>query len=148
MKAWQKRLSLIIIAIAMLAAGVAIVLKVFNDNILFFYSPSDLKEKSISASSKKIRIGGLVKDGSITSEGDQLTFIITDLNKEITVTYQGIPPALFKEGQGAVILGTLQKDGKFKANEILAKHDENYMPKEVADSIKKWGQWKEGEKTY
>ena len=108
----------------------------------FFYSPSDIKEKSINTD-KQIRIGGLVKNGSLSKSEDGITvrFEVTDLKYSIPTVYRGPLPDLFRENQGVVAEGHLSK-GTFRAKTILAKHDENYMPKEVADSLKKAGKWK------
>jgi cytochrome c-type biogenesis protein CcmE len=132
--------SLVILTfIFFIGLSVALVTKVFNESILFFYTPSEVLEKKPS---KIFRLGGLVKDGSIRKEADgQVLFIVTDYEAEIEVCYHGILPALFKENQGVVALGQLV-DGGFTAKEILAKHDENYMPKEVADKLKKNKYWR------
>jgi len=110
---------------------------------VFYFSPSELKNsKNISG---VFRVGGLVKDGSIhyLEDKETLEFVITDTQSDLVIRYKGIIPALFKEGQGTVALGKLDESGIFMAKELLAKHDENYMPPEVAKSIKKAGQWKE-----
>jgi cytochrome c-type biogenesis protein CcmE len=114
-----------------------LVLKNFKDNLTFFLTPTQLKEGQ-DAHEKNIRIGGLVKTNSLVrSESDlKVTFIITDNQNDVSVTYRGILPDLFKEGKGAVVGGRLDKDGHFEATEVLAKHDENYMPPEVAKALK------------
>lgn len=127
-----------------MSVAVAIILNNFSDNMVFFYSPHELEEKNISGD-RTIRIGGLVKQESVKKQDNGLTeFIITDLKDEITIIYQGILPPMFREGQGMVAKGKLN-DNKFIADELLTKHDENYMPPEVADALKKSGKWKEGE---
>ncbi|MCE2991306.1 MAG: cytochrome c maturation protein CcmE [Candidatus Jidaibacter sp.] len=138
MKPWKKRFVLIILILASVAIGAGIILKTFNENILFFYSPTDLIERNIAPSSKIIRVGGLVKIGSIKKINDnsEIEFIITDNQNELTIHYSGILPNLFKEKQGTVALGVLKTPNYFEAKELLAKHDENYIPKEIADTLK------------
>ena len=137
----QRRLVLIGSGLGVLAFAVALMLNALKDSIVFFNSPTDVVEKHI-APGVHIRLGGLVKPGSMV-RGDQLTvrFEVTDGNQAITVAYQGILPDLFREGQGVVAEGALDSTGVFKAASVLAKHDENYMPKEVADALKKQGHW-------
>lgn len=117
-------------------------LRSFNNNIVFFISPSDIKEEHYSTD-KIIRIGGLVKENSLNfiKNGEITEFIITDLNKDISVLYEGILPNLFREGQGMVAKGKFNDNNIFIALELLTKHDENYMPKEVVESLKKQGKW-------
>ncbi|MDF3047831.1 MAG: ccmE [Candidatus Midichloriaceae bacterium] len=138
MKPWKKRFVFVILILASVAIGVGIILKTFNENILFFYSPTDLLEHKITPSSKIIRVGGLVKIGSIKkiNGSSEIEFTITDNQNELIVHYNGILPNLFKEKQGTVALGALKTQNYFEANELLAKHDENYTPKEVASSLK------------
>lgn len=142
-KSWQNRALFIGISAILFTIGLVIIFKVFNDNIVFYFSPSELNSKKHS--SGLIRVGGLVKEGSIhyLEDKETLSFIITDLEAELEVHYKGIIPTLFKDGQGTVALGQLNESGVFIAKELLAKHDENYMPPEVAKSIKKSGQWKD-----
>ncbi len=136
MKAKYKRLMTVLLVMASVAVGVGIILKTFNDNILFFFSPTDLIEKNVKPSGKLIRVGGVVKPGSINRVAvDEVKFIITDNQNELMVSYVGILPNLFKEKQGTIVLGSLIDRNHIKAKELLAKHDENYMPKEVADSL-------------
>ncbi len=139
----QRRLVLIGSAVAVLAVAAALVLSALNDSIVFFNSPTDVVEKHVTPG-KRFRLGGLVKTGTIV-RGDDLAvrFEVTDGNRDITVAYKGILPDLFREGQGVVTEGALDNAGVFKADSVLAKHDENYMPKEVADSLKKQGHWKD-----
>ena len=123
---------------------VFLVLKSLEDNIVYFFSPTDINEKILSNEidlSKRIRIGGLVKENSILKEGKKISFKIHDGIDEILVIYNGILPDLFREEQGIVALGKIENKN-FSAIEILAKHDENYMPKEVSDMLKKNGKWK------
>jgi cytochrome c-type biogenesis protein CcmE len=141
----QRRLALIGSCLAVLGIAVALVLGALKDAIVFFNSPSDVVEKQIPPGSR-IRLGGLVKEGSVVkSENLQVNFAVTDGKNTIQVAYQGLLPDLFREGQGVVTEGALDRAGMFKADNVLAKHDENYMPKEVADALKKQGHWKEGE---
>ena len=138
----QRRFSLIGIALAVLALAVALVLSALKDSIVFFNSPTEVVEKNIEPGTR-LRIGGLVKEGSV-SRGDGLAvrFAVTDGNRTVPVAYQGVLPDLFREGQGVVAEGALDPSGTFRADSVLAKHDETYMPKEVADALKKQGHWK------
>ena len=137
----RRRLVLIGGALGVLAVAVALMLNALRDSIVFFNSPSDVAEKHIAAGTR-IRIGGLVKPGSVT-RGDNLkiSFDVTDGDRDIAVAYQGVLPDLFREGQGVVASGRIGPDGTFRASEILAKHDENYMPREVADALRRAGHW-------
>ena len=112
-------------------------LKSLQDNVVYFFSPTEIYNKSEISFNKKIRIGGLVKMGSINKEGNIINFIITDLKNEITVSYSGLVPNLFSEGKGVVAEGKLNDKKYFIANKILAKHDENYMPPEVSKALEK-----------
>jgi len=130
-----------------LAGGVAAVLVIFalQDNVLFFYSPSDLAAHPPTAG-RAIRIGGLVQQGSVKrGAGLEVDFVVTDGKHTVPVRYSGVLPDLFREGQGVVALGAPAPDGAFVASEILAKHDERYMPREVVDALKRSGRWQEGE---
>ncbi len=139
----QRRLTLIGAGIGVFALAVGLVLYALTDSIVFFSSPSDLAEKHL-APGTRIRLGGLVVPGSIVkSEKLNVRFEVTDGNKAIGVSYQGILPDLFREGQGVVAEGVLDPSGAFKADTVLAKHDERYMPKEVADALKKSGHWED-----
>ena len=139
----QRRLVLIGSALAVLGVAVALVLGALRDSIVFFNSPSDVVEKHI-APGARIRLGGLVKQGSVVrGENLQVRFDVTDGKSTIRVAYQGLLPDLFREGQGVVTEGALDGAGTFKADSVLAKHDEKYMPKEVADSLKQQGHWKD-----
>jgi cytochrome c-type biogenesis protein CcmE len=143
----QRRLTLIGASLGVLGFAAGLVLYALNDAIVFFNSPSDVVEKHV-APGARIRLGGLVKPGSLT-RGDNLAvhFEVTDGSKTVPVTYTGILPDLFREGQGVVAEGALEPGGTFKADNVLAKHDEMYMPKEVADALKKQGHW-QGEAGY
>jgi len=138
----QRRLALIGTGLAVIAVAVALVLSALRESIVFFNSPTDVAEKHI-APGKRIRLGGLVKPGSLV-RGEELAvrFEVTDGNRAIPVAYNGILPDLFREGQGVVAEGVLDSAGVFRADTVLAKHDEKYMPKEVADALKKQGHWK------
>jgi len=138
----QRRLTLIGAGLGVLGLAAGLVLYALNDAIVFFNSPTDVAEKHIAPGSR-IRLGGLVKPGTL-SRGDNLSvrFEVTDGNKSVQVSYTGILPDLFREGQGVVTEGALDGTGHFKADSVLAKHDETYMPKEVADALKKQGHWK------
>jgi cytochrome c-type biogenesis protein CcmE len=139
----QRRLVLIGSGLAVLAVAVALMLNAFRDSIVFFNSPSDVAEKHVPPGTR-IRLGGLVKDGSVVrAENLVIRFDVTDGKSEIPVHYQGVLPDLFREGQGVVAEGELGSGGVFNADTILAKHDETYMPKEVADALKKSGHWKD-----
>jgi cytochrome c-type biogenesis protein CcmE len=139
----QRRLTLIGAALGVLALAVALVLAALKDSIVFFNSPTDVVEKSIKPGTR-IRVGGLVKEGSV-QRGDSLAvrFEVTDGKSTVAVAYQGLLPDLFREGQGIVAEGALDPSGTFRADSVLAKHDETYMPKEVADALKKQGHWKD-----
>lgn len=139
----QRRLVLIGSAMAVLGFAVALMLNALRDSIVFFNSPSDVVEKHVAAGTR-IRLGGLVKDGSLV-RGDNMSvrFEVTDGKNGIPVNYQGALPDLFREGQGVVAEGALDASGNFRADSILAKHDEKYMPKEVADALKRSGHWKD-----
>jgi len=141
----QRRLTLIGIAGAVLAGALGLILFALNDQIVFFQSPTDIVEKGVPPG-QRIRLGGLVEDGSIERSGNaNVRFKVTDTANVVTVTYTGILPDLFREGQGVVTEGTVGPDGVFVADSVLAKHDENYMPKEVAESLKQQGVWQGAE---
>ena len=140
----QRRLILIGASLGVLAIAAALVLSALRDSIVFFNSPTDIAEKH-PAPGTRIRIGGLVKTGSL-QRGDNLLvrFEVTDGKNDIAVRYQGIVPDLFREGQGVVAEGKIELGGTFVADTVLAKHDERYMPREVVDALKKSGRWQEG----
>ncbi|MGQ0443987.1 MAG: cytochrome c maturation protein CcmE [Beijerinckiaceae bacterium] len=140
----RRRLGLISAALATLGLALGLVLVALRDNIVFFYGPSELVQKAPHAG-QRLRIGGLVREGSLVREGGQtVRFAVTDKIQEVEVTYTGLLPDLFREGQGVVAEGTLGEDKLFRADSILAKHDERYMPRDVADAFKKQGVWREG----
>ena len=140
MKRKHKRLTFVVIALCMLGAAAGLILTALEDNIVFFFSPTDLIEKK-PGPERRLRLGGLVAENSVEKPGDGVTmFTVTDTANTVVVRYRGVLPDLFREGQGVVTEGKLQ-NGVFHAEEVLAKHDENYMPPEVADAIKKSGQW-------
>jgi cytochrome c-type biogenesis protein CcmE len=139
----QRRLVLIGSAVGVLGLAVALVLGALKDSIVFFNSPTDLVEKHIPAGSR-LRVGGLVKQGSVVrGENLAVRFDVTDGKSTVQVAFTGLLPDLFREGQGIVAEGALDATGTFKADSVLAKHDEKYMPKEVADALKQQGLWKE-----
>lgn len=137
----QRRLTFLGSAMAVLIVAVALVLTALQDTLMFFYSPSDLDQTGPQVN-EAFRLGGLVKEGSVEQMQDGVVaFTITDLAATVPVRYKGILPDLFREGQGVVTQGRLNDQGVFVADEVLAKHDENYMPAEVADALKESGQW-------
>src|SRR5437899_9102924 len=139
----QRRLTLIGGSLAVLAVAAALVLNAMRDSIVFFSTPAMVAEKHVAAG-KKFRLGGLVQPGSLV-RGDNLavTFQVVDGSASLPVAYQGILPDLFREGQGVVAEGALDGSGVFKADTVLAKHDETYMPRDVADALKRQGHWKD-----
>lgn len=150
MKPKYKRLRFLVLSLLVMAGAATAILYSFRDNLVFFYTPSQLVEKQQAGEvnlSQALRIGGVVKSGSVQNiPGGGLSFTITDLSHEVPVTYRGLVPSLFREGQGIVAQGTLGTDGHMNAATILAKHDENYMPREVVDALKASGRWQEGGK--
>ena len=146
MKRKHRRLTFVVIGLGLLGVATGLFLTALEDNIVFFYSPTDVLEKT-PPPGKRIRIGGLVEAGSVRKApgSARVSFRVTDLMNDLAVTYEGLLPDLFREGQGVVAEGRLL-DGEFRADEVLAKHDENYMPPEVAEALKKSGRWTEMEK--
>jgi len=142
----RRRLYAVLSGLTMLGVAAALVLFALEDNLVFFHSPSDVVEKSVAAG-QRIRLGGLVETGSVQRSGGTVSFKITDMKTAIPVRFAGIVPDLFREGQGVIADGTLDASGNFIASEVLAKHDEQYMPPEVADALKRAGHWKETEGT-
>ena len=133
----KNRLS-IFIALSVISILIIIfIFKALEDNVLYFYSPSEIKSENDTIFNKSIRIGGMVKNGSIQSNENEIKFIVTDFKNEIIVSYKGTVPALFLEGKGAVVEGKLRDKKYFIAKRILAKHDENYMPPEIKESLEK-----------
>jgi cytochrome c-type biogenesis protein CcmE len=138
----QRRFAMIGSAGAVLALAAGLVLFALRDSVAFFRSPAEVAEQKVKPG-ERFRLGGLVEAGTVDKGvGDRIAFAVTDGKATIKVSYQGILPDLFREGQGVVTEGVLQADGSFKADTVLAKHDETYMPREVADALKKQGQWK------
>lgn len=145
MKPKHQRLLFVVISMVFLCMGTLLTMSAFRSNLIFFYSPTDLQKyiyENKHQEEKILRIGGLVKAGSIKNNDDNVGFIITDGNSDIEVSYKGIVPNLFREGQGCIAEGSLSADGKFIAQRILAKHDEKYMPREVVDALKRSGKWR------
>ena len=137
----QRRLTLIGSAGVVLAVAIGLILFALSDQIVFFQSPTDIAEKAIPAG-QRIRLGGLVEEGTVVrADNAQVSFRVTDTVNTVAVTYKGILPDLFREGQGVVAEGAVGPDGVFVADSVLAKHDENYMPKEVAEALKDKGVW-------
>lgn len=135
----QKRGAVIAGGVATLAVAAILVLFALRDSVVFFHTPSDISEKNVPAE-QRIRLGGLVAQGSVVrGQGTQVSFKVTDTLKEIPVTFDGVLPDLFREGQGVVTEGMMRADGSFAADSVLAKHDENYMPPEVAKSLEARG---------
>lgn len=141
----QRRLMFIGSAGAVLAVALGLILFALNDQIVFFQSPSDIAKQTVPAG-QRIRLGGLVEEGSVArSDNAEVSFRVTDMENTVAVTYKGILPDLFREGQGVVTEGVLNAGGVFVADSVLAKHDENYIPKEVAEALKDQGHWQGGE---
>jgi len=137
----KKRLSLIVLMVVGVSVGVGFALNALNENIMFFFSPADIQAGKAPVN-KDFRIGGVVVEGTVARPGEGLTveFVLTDNDSDVKVKYTGILPDLFREGQGIIANGRLNESGEFIAAEVLAKHDENYMPPEVMDAMKKSGQ--------
>lgn len=139
-----RRLSLIAAALAIVGVAAGLSLYALSDSIVFFLSPSEVVRKSV-APGARLRIGGMVKTGSVVKSTDQnVAFVLTDGAHDLKVVYQGLLPDLFREGQGVVAEGVLEAGGEMRAETVLAKHDERYMPREVVDALKKQGRWQEG----
>ncbi|MBL8594542.1 MAG: cytochrome c biogenesis protein CcmE [Kaistia sp. SCN 65-12] len=136
----QKRLAIIAGLGVVLAFSATLIFMALRDQIVFFYSPSEIHEKAIAAGTP-IRLGGLVKAGTWKREGETSDFVVTDGQTEMATHYVGLLPDLFREGQGVVIEGSVTPEGTFAATNVLAKHDENYMPKELVEELKKRGEW-------
>jgi cytochrome c-type biogenesis protein CcmE len=143
MKPKHQRLAFVLFSVSFLMIAVLFTLRAFDENLVYFYSPSDVLAKP-PAPLQKIRLGGLVAEGSIKKmAGANITFVVTDGVKDISVRYTGVLPSLFRESQGVIAEGAFDDAQAFIATTILAKHDENYMPKEVVDALKKSGKWRE-----
>ena len=139
----RKRLWLLLGSLAVLGVAATLVLTALNDNIVFFYSPTQVAEKK-PGPERRFRLGGLVVPGSVKKDGPEVRFTVTGLQKTVAAVYRGLLLDLFREGQGVIAEGTLGPDGVFLARDVLAKHDENYMPPEVAKALKESGRWNEG----
>ncbi|PWJ85310.1 cytochrome c-type biogenesis protein CcmE [Pseudaminobacter salicylatoxidans] len=140
----QKRLSVIAVGAAFLIGATALTFYALGQKASYFFMPADLQAATLQPG-QRIRLGGLVENGSIVrGQGTQVSFAVTDQENTVKVTYTGILPDLFREGQGVITEGSFGSDGVFVADSVLAKHDENYMPKEVADSLKAKGVWEDG----
>jgi cytochrome c-type biogenesis protein CcmE len=135
MKPRHKKFAIAGGVLAVVGIATALVLNAFQSNLVFFYSPSQIASKE-APTGRTFRLGGLVQEGSVKRDGVQVNFVVTDTAQTVAVKYSGILPDLFKEGKGVVAQGQL-KDGVFEAREVLAKHDENYMPPEAAEALKK-----------
>jgi cytochrome c-type biogenesis protein CcmE len=145
MKRKTLRLYLLAASLCLLGVAVGLVLYAFQSRIVYFFSPSDIAADR-PATGRTVRLGGLVEAGSVARSGDGATinFKVTDLKNTVAVSYRGVLPDLFREGQGVVVEGAYGSDGNFTASEVLAKHDEKYMPPEVAKALKESGRWQEG----
>jgi len=141
----QKRMTTILGGVAVLGLAAGIALYALSDAIVFFYTPSEVAAKEVQPG-QRIRLGGLVENGSLVRGTDaNISFVVTDMTRTLPVTYRGQLPDLFREGQGVVAEGSLDATGTFQADTVLAKHDETYMPKDVADRLKEQGVWREGQ---
>lgn len=145
MKRKHKRLTFVALGGLLIAVAVGLMLSAFEESIVFFRSPTDVAQGEVKGD-ERFRLGGLVAEGSVVAGADgQVSFVVTDTAETVAVSYTGILPDLFREGQGVVAEGRIV-DGVFVADEVLAKHDENYMPPEVAEALKEAGQWQGGDK--
>ena len=140
----RRRLYVLLLCLIGLGTATALTLVAFQDHLVFFYTPTDIATKPVPRD-RNLRIGGLVEVGSVERAGDrpEIRFRVTDLEKAVPVVFSGVVPDLVREGQGVVANGRLGADGIFRANELLARHDENYMPTEVAEALKRSGRWQE-----
>ena len=138
----QKRLLIIAGVGAVLAIALGLILTALSNQIVFFYTPSEAQARHVAVG-QAIRLGGLVKNGSWKKDGNNNTFVLSDGKGEMTAHFDGILPDLFREGQGIVAEGSMSADGSFNATNVLAKHDENYIPKEIVDDLKKRGEWRD-----
>ncbi|HLX97796.1 MAG TPA: cytochrome c maturation protein CcmE [Roseiarcus sp.] len=140
-----RRLALIAVSLAVIGAAAGLSLYALSGSIVFFLSPTEVVQKAVEPG-RRLRIGGLVKPGSLVKSPNQtVAFVLTDGATDLKVAYQGLLPDLFREGQGVVAEGVLEAPGRMRAETILAKHDERYMPREVVEALKKQGRWQEGE---
>jgi cytochrome c-type biogenesis protein CcmE len=137
----KQRLMLVVVALALLGGATGLVLAALSDSVAFFATPTDIARGAVEAD-RRFRLGGLVVPGSVARSDDgTVRFELTDEASQVLVSYKGLLPDLFREGQGIVAQGVLAADGHFQASEVLAKHDENYMPPEVAEALKRSGHW-------
>jgi len=136
----QRRLTLLGMAVGVLGLALGLVLYAMRDNIVFFHAPADVAARGVQPGTR-FRLGGLVKEGSVKRDGQRVTFEVMDAKQALPVRYEGILPDLFREGQGVVAEGMLEGSGVFRADTVLARHDETYMPREVADTLKQQGHW-------
>ena len=134
----RRRLYFVGLGLLGLFSATALMLTAMEDNLVFFFSPTEMKDRAV-APEQRLRIGGLVEEGSVIKDGDTVRFTVTDTVEKLNVQYTGILPDLFREGQGIVAEGRLEADGRFRADNVLAKHDETYMPPEVAKALKEKG---------
>jgi len=139
----KQRLYIVLLAMLLLGGASALVLTAMSDSLVYFYGPTELMTRKDVTPDRRLRIGGLVETGSVEKDGKTVRFRVTDTANTLRVVYTGLLPDLFREGQGVVAEGRLGLDGVFQASEVLAKHDENYMPKEVQDALKDQGHWQE-----
>ncbi len=143
----RRRLLALGAGLILIGAAAALALSALEDTLVFFYSPSEIEAKALPPG-RTFRLGGLVEEGSLKTGADgSVSFRVTDLEMAVPVRFIGVLPDLFREGQGVVAQGALDPDGVFAASEVLAKHDETYMPPEVAEALKKSGRWREGTET-
>jgi len=140
----QRRISVIAGLGVVLALALGLILFALRDQIVFFYAPTEIHEKQVAAGTP-VRLGGLVKAGTWKKTGDQNEFVVTDGTTDMVARYTGILPDLFREGQGVVIEGAVATDGSFAATNVLAKHDEKYMPRALVDELKAKGEWRPDE---
>ncbi|MCZ6604138.1 MAG: cytochrome c maturation protein CcmE [Alphaproteobacteria bacterium] len=145
MKPKRRRLYFALFGLAALGGAAALVFYALDDSLLFFYTPAQLAERNVAVGTN-FRLGGLVVEGSVRKEGTTTHFTVTDFEQTIDVSYVGVLPDLFREGQGVITDGALDANRVFIARQVLAKHDETYMPKEVADALKERGVWQPDDK--
>jgi cytochrome c-type biogenesis protein CcmE len=136
----QQRLYFVGLGLLGVFAATALILTAAEDSVVFFFSPTELREKTL-APQRRLRVGGLVEEGSVVKDGNTVSFVVTDTVEKLSIRYTGILPDLFREGQGIVAEGQMGPGGVFVASDVLAKHDENYMPPEVAEALKANGHW-------
>jgi cytochrome c-type biogenesis protein CcmE len=138
------RLYLVLASLAVLGIAATLILRALNEELVFFRSPTEVVTSRPDAGAL-FRLGGLVETGTVEKQGEQVTFSVTDLTSNVKVSYRGLLPDLFREGQGVIVEGAFDDSGQFVAREVLAKHDETYMPPEVAKALKESGRWQETE---